>query len=188
MSIFFKARSGKFSISVGILLIRLSLGSLFLFAGARKVLDLQGFIKLVQDTGQMNDTLAFILAFMLPFMEMIFGALFIIGLFTPIASFFIACMTISFLFVLGVGNKELPFSYNFIFLACSVAVMFTGAGLISFDALLDKKKQINKTDINFNDTGSYPAGNKFENVNEKDAVFVDEKDFKNTAKGEDING
>ncbi|MEO8447833.1 MAG: DoxX family protein, partial [bacterium] len=109
MSIFFKARSGRFSASMGIFLIRLSLGSLFLFAGAKKVIDLQQFIRSVQETGQMNDTVAFILAFILPFMELIFGALFLIGLFTPITSFFLACMTVSFIFVLGPGHSELPF-------------------------------------------------------------------------------
>ncbi len=101
MSILFKARSGKFSTSVGILLIRLTLGSMFLFAGAQKILYLQDFIKSVQDTGQMNDTFAFVLAFILPFMEMIFGALYIIGLFTPVSSFFIAFMSFCFLIVLG---------------------------------------------------------------------------------------
>ncbi|MEO8666184.1 MAG: DoxX family protein [Ignavibacteria bacterium] len=188
MSIFFKARSGRFSISVGLLLIRLTLGSLFLFAGARKVLDLQEFIRSVQASGQMNDTLAFILAFVLPFMEMIFGAFFIIGLFTPVASFFIACMTISFLIMLGAGNSELPFSYNFIFLACSIATMFTGAGLISFDALLDRKKEPKKVDINITEPKPRPATIIIEKVNEKDAVFVDEKDLKDVAKGEDVSG
>lgn len=188
MSIFFKARSGRFSISVGILLIRLSLGLLFLFAGARKVLDLQAFIRSVQETGQMNDTVAFILAFMLPFMEMIFGAFFIIGLFTPVASFFIACMTVSFLLVLGVRSDELPFSYNFVFLACSIATMFTGAGLISFDALLDRKKDPKQTDMNVNETNPPSASILNKKANERDAIFVDEKNLKDAAKGEDISG
>lgn len=140
MGIFSKARSSKVSFSFGILLIRLSVGLLFLLAGAKKVLNLQDFIESVQKTGQMNDTIAFILAFVLPFMEMFFGGLFIIGLFTPVAGFFIACMTVSFLFVLGTGHYELPFSHNFIILACAIASMFTGAGLFSFDALIDREK------------------------------------------------
>jgi uncharacterized membrane protein YphA (DoxX/SURF4 family) len=88
MSMFFKARSGNFSQSIGLLLIRLSLGFLFLFAGAKKVLNLEEFITSVQSMGQMNDTLAFILAFTLPFMQMAFGGLLVIGLFTPVAAFF----------------------------------------------------------------------------------------------------
>lgn len=140
MGIFSKARSSRVSFSFGILLIRLSVGLLFLMAGAKKILNLEEFIESVQKTGQMNDTLAFILAFILPFMEMFFGGLFIIGLFTPVAGFFIACMTVSFLFVLGTGHYELPFSYNFVILSCAIASMFTGAGLFSFDALIDREK------------------------------------------------
>lgn len=184
---FFKARSGKFSSSIGILFIRFALGSMFLFAGARKILDLQAFIRSVQDSGQMNDTAAFILAFILPFMEMIFGGLYIIGLFTPIASFFIACMSVSFLFVLGFGHEELPFSYNIVFLACSVATMFTGAGLISFDALVDKKKIEPPVKTDFTPKEGYTSASTFANQkpNESDAIFIDEKDV---AKGEDVNG
>ena len=185
MSMFFKARGGNISSSIGVLFIRLTLGSMFLFAGAKKILDLQGFIRSVQDTGQMNDTFAFILAFVLPFMEMIFGGLYIIGLFTPITSFFLSCMTVSFLFVLGFRHEELPFSYNFVFLSCSVATMFTGAGLISFDALADRKKEPAKTDSI--PKGNPPASNSFTNQksNESNAIYIDEKDV---SPGEDVSG
>ncbi len=138
MKILFKA--GK-SANVGLLIIRLALGSLFLIAGAKKVLNLQEFIESVQSIGKMDDNLAFVLAFLLPFMEMIFGALYILGLFTPITSLFMAIMSISFLVVLGPGHEELPFSYNFVFLACSIATLISGAGRISFDAIVDKDKK-----------------------------------------------
>lgn len=179
MKIGFKARSGIISSSIGILFIRFSLGSLFLLAGAEKILNLQEFIRSVQETGQMNNTLAFILAFILPFMELIFGGLYIIGLFTPVTSFFLACMSISFLFVLGIGHPELPFSYNFIFLACAISTMFTGAGLISFDAFADKKKidelKTEVSDYKKANPSIFDAGK----VNESDAVFVDENELKN---------
>ncbi len=140
MNLLFKA--GK-SANVGLLIIRLALGSLFLVAGAKKVLNLQEFIESVQAIGKMDDNLAFVLAFMLPFMEMVFGALYIIGLFTPITSLFMAIMSISFLMVLGPGHEELPFSHNFVFLACSLATLISGAGRISFDAILEKEKKGN---------------------------------------------
>ena len=178
MGIFFKARSGRFSTSIGLFIMRLGLGSIFLFAGAKKVINLQQFIRSVQDTGQMNETIAFILAFILPFMELIFGALLIIGLFTPIASFFLACMSISFLVTQGAGHPELPFSYNIVFLACAVAMMFTGAGLISFDALLDRNKKLPVTSTmnveGRNTTASYVEPEH----KEVDVVFVEEKDVK----------
>ena len=184
MSIFFKARSGNASSSIGILLIRLSLGTLFLLAGAGKVLNLQEFIKSVQDTGQMNNTVAFVLAFILPFMEMIFGALFIIGLFTPITSFILACMTVSFMIVLGIGHPELPFSHNIVFLACFISIMLTGAGLISFDALGDKKKEERIINVREETKSADPKIFDAGKINESDAIFVDEKEVKDS----DVNG
>jgi len=178
MGILFKARSGNFSNSTGLLLIRLGLGILFLLAGAGKVLHLQDFINSVQVTGRMNNTLSFVLAFILPFMEMIFGALYIIGLFTPVTSFFMAAMTMSFLFVLGTGHPELPFSYNIVFLLCFIATMFTGAGMFSFDSLGDRKKKddkiIKRDEINQSGPKIFDAGK----VNESDAIFVDENEVK----------
>jgi uncharacterized membrane protein YphA (DoxX/SURF4 family) len=137
MKLFFKA--GK-SANAGLLLIRLALGSLFLFAGAKKILDLHSFIESVQAMGKMDDNVAFILAFALPFMELMFGALYIIGLFTPITSFAIAMMSLSFILMQGPWHEELPFNFNFVFLACALATMISGAGRISFDALVDKPR------------------------------------------------
>ncbi len=184
MGIIFKARSGNLSNSTGLFLIRLGLGSLFLLAGAGKVLHLQDFINSVQETGRMNNTLSFVLAFILPFMEMIFGALYIIGLFTPVTSFFMASMTLSFLFVLGTGNPELPFSYNIIFLLCFIATMFTGAGLISFDALGDKKEKEEKIPVRDEKNAADPKLFNAGKLNESDAIFVDE----NEVKDKDIKG
>jgi uncharacterized membrane protein YphA (DoxX/SURF4 family) len=178
MSIFFKARSGSFAGSVGIFLIRLTLGTLFLLAGAGKVLHLQDFIQSVQDMGQMNNTIAFVLAFILPFMELIFGALFIIGLFTPITSFVLACLTFSFLIVLGPGHPELPFSHNFVFLACFISTIFTGAGLISFDALGDQKKEDKGLKITVEKEKDEPKIFDAGKINESDAIFVDENEVR----------
>ncbi len=136
MKLLFNAgKSGSFAL----LLLRLSLGTLFLFAGAKKVLNLQEFIESVQAMGKMNDTAAFVLAFALPFMQMLFGALYVIGLFTPLTSFAISVMCISIIFVQGPWHEELPFSPVFVFLACAIGTMISGAGRISFDALVDRK-------------------------------------------------
>lgn len=139
MKFLFKAGN---SANAGLLLIRLSLGLLFLLAGAKKILNLQDFIESVQAMGKMNDNAAFILAFVLPFMELVFGGLYMIGLFTPITSIAIAGMCISFIAVGGPWHYELPFSHNFVFLACALATLISGAGRISFDALIDRKDNI----------------------------------------------
>ncbi|MBX7042234.1 MAG: DoxX family protein [Ignavibacteria bacterium] len=145
MKILFKAGN---SANAGLLFIRLSLGLLFLLAGAKKILNLQEFIESVQAMGKMSDNAAFILAFVLPFMELVFGGLYMIGLFTPLTSIAIAGMCISFIAVQGPWHYELPFSHNFVFLACALATLVSGAGRISFDALVDKGGTQNKKTVN----------------------------------------
>lgn len=140
MGLFFKAHGNT---SIGLFLIRLSLGSVFLFAGAQKLLNIQEFILEVQSLGMFDENLSFIFGFILPFIEIIFGALYIIGLFTPITSFVLSLMCVSFLIALGAGpgQYDLPFNFDWVFLACTLTTLFAGAGVISFDALLDRKKK-----------------------------------------------
>lgn len=140
MGLFFKAHGNT---SIGLFLIRLTLGSVFLFAGAQKLLNIQDFILEVQSLGMFNENVAFIIGFILPFVEIFFGALYIIGLFTPITSFVMSLMCVSFLIALGAGPGEydLPFNFDWVFLACTLTTLFAGAGVISFDALLDRKKK-----------------------------------------------
>lgn len=137
MRFFFKARGDA---SFGLLLIRLTLGGIFLVAGAAKILHLEEFIKNVQGMGVMPENMAFIFGFVLPFVEVLFGALYIIGFFTPITSFVLSVMLAGFLVTLK-NDAEIPFTYNWVFLACTICTMFSGAGIFSFDALLDKKKK-----------------------------------------------
>ncbi|MBS1516298.1 MAG: DoxX family protein [Bacteroidetes bacterium] len=137
MRLFFKARGDA---SFGLLLIRLTLGGIFLVAGASKLLHLEEFIKAVKGMGVLPENIAFIFGFILPFIEVIFGALYIIGFFTPITSFVLSMLLVSFLITLK-NDAEIPFTYNWVFLACTLCTMFSGAGLISFDAMLDKKKK-----------------------------------------------
>lgn len=137
MRLFFKARGDA---SFGLLLIRLALGGIFLVAGASKILHIEDFINNVTAMGVLPKNLAFIFGFVLPFVEILFGALYIIGFFTPITSFVLSLLLTSFLITLK-NDAEIPFTYNWVFLACTLCTMFSGAGMISFDALLDKKKK-----------------------------------------------
>lgn len=137
MSIFFKARGNA---SLLILLIRLTLGGIFLVAGASKILHLEEFIKNIKALNVLPESLAFLFGVLLPFAEMLFGALYIIGFLTPITSFFLTLMLTSFLITLK-NDAEIPFTYNWVFIACTIGTIFSGAGLISFDALLDRKKK-----------------------------------------------
>ena len=138
MSLLFKARSGA---NTGLLIIRLVVGFLFLFAGAEKIIDIEAFINELKAMEVMSDNLAFIVGFILPFAEVFLGGLFIIGLFTPIVSFFLSFITLAIIFGTGAGDPVHPFSLNWVVLACSLCTLFSGAGVISFDAFFDKKKQ-----------------------------------------------
>lgn len=137
MGLIFKARGGA---NLGLFILRLAVGFLFLFAGAEKLMDIEGFINSVKAMDVLPDNLAFIFGFILPFAQVFLGGLFIIGLFTPIVSFFLSALTLSILMMTGLGDPVHAFSLNWIVLACTLCVMFSGAGVISFDSFFDKKK------------------------------------------------
>ncbi|CAN5583353.1 hypothetical protein BH10BAC5_BH10BAC5_06260 [soil metagenome] len=140
MSIFFKALGKS---SFGLLLIRLSLGTIFLIGGASKILNLQAFVDSVKANGFLPEKLAMVFGFILPFAEMFLGSFFIIGFMTPVVSFFLSLLILSFLLALP-NKSELAISYNWVFLSCTIFTMFAGAGALSFDAIIDRKK---KTEI-----------------------------------------
>jgi uncharacterized membrane protein YphA (DoxX/SURF4 family) len=144
MSIFFKARGSS---SFGLLVIRLVIGSTFLLAGANKVMDIEAFINHVKSFEIFSPNASFILGFILPFVEIIFGAFYIIGIFTPLTSLALSVMTISFMIVsrnITVPAEQfvLPqIVFYLIMLSATLMTLFSGAGVISFDALFDKKKK-----------------------------------------------
>lgn len=161
MSIFFKARG---SASFGLLLIRLVIGFTFLIAGASKAMNIEAFVNHVKSIEVFSPNTAFILGFILPFVEVFFGALYIIGFFTPLTSLALSVMTISFI-VVGQNLFTPPEQFAlpqavfyFIMLSSTLATLFSGAGVISFDALFDKKKtkEVSKQDIVNNETISPP--------------------------------
>ena len=120
---------GKANSSFGLFLIRISIGALFLIAGSRKIYDVEGFIKSVKVMNVLPENLAFIFGFILPFAEVLLGGLLIIGLFTPITTFFLSLLTMSIVIATGVVPVAgPPFSYNLIILACTVALFFSGSG------------------------------------------------------------
>ncbi|MCX6157629.1 MAG: DoxX family protein [Ignavibacteriae bacterium] len=144
MSIFFKARGSS---SFGLLVIRLIIGSTFLLAGAHKVMDIEAFINHVKSFGIFSPNASFILGFILPFIEIIFGAFYIIGIFTPLTSLALSVMTISFMVVSkNIATPAEQFVlpqivFYLIMLSATLMTLFSGAGVMSFDALFDKKKK-----------------------------------------------
>jgi uncharacterized membrane protein YphA (DoxX/SURF4 family) len=145
MSIYFKARGSS---SFGLLVIRLVIGTTFLLAGANKIMNIEEFINHVKSFDVFSQNAAFILGFILPFVEVIFGAFYIIGIFTPLTSLALTVMTISFIVVsknitTPTEQFTLPqIAFYLIMLSATLMTLFSGAGIISFDALFDKKKKL----------------------------------------------
>lgn len=175
MGLIFKARG---SASFGLLLIRLSIGLIFLISGASKAMDVEGYISDIKSLNILSENLSFIIGFIIPFVEIILGALYIIGFLTPLTSLFLSILTIGSLIASGaISDSGLHFSYNFVILACAITTLFSGAGVLSFDVFLDKKKkkEVSKpevkveTDINIQDVQDA----KFESIKSEDETKKD---------------
>lgn len=180
MGVIFKARG---SASFGLLLIRLSIGLIFLISGASKAMDVEGYISYIKSLNILSENLSFIVGFIIPFAEIILGALYLIGFLTPLTSLFLSILTIGSLIASGVIPASglpydiPPFSYNFVILACTITTLFSGAGVLSFDVFLDKKKKKKdskpevkiETDINIQDVQDA----KFESIKSEDETKKD---------------
>lgn len=141
MSLLFKARGNS---SIGLLLIRLVVGSYTLSLGISQASNIQDYINKVKAFNFFSENTAFIFGFIAPFLLIIFGALYIMGFFTPVTSFSLAFISAVKIFSRGFFPTEgIPFNKDIIFFICFITTLFAGAGLISFDALLDRKKKNN---------------------------------------------
>jgi uncharacterized membrane protein YphA (DoxX/SURF4 family) len=144
MGLLFKARGNN---SFGIFLIRFVIGFIFIYAGTKKAMGVEAFIGYVKSLEILPDNLAFIFGFLLPFAEIFFGVLFLIGFLTPFTSIMLIIMELGFIAVnshLGSSSNMYsisPVAYNILMLACTFHVLFAGAGVVSFDVFLDKKKK-----------------------------------------------
>jgi uncharacterized membrane protein YphA (DoxX/SURF4 family) len=139
MSIFFKAKG---SFSVGLFIVRLTLGTYMLSLGIMQASNIERYINKVKSLQLMNENLSFIIGFLTPFLLIIFGALFIIGFFTPVSSFMLGLIQFGKIITRGFFVSDgIPFNKEVIFLVCFILVFFAGAGRISFDVFLDRKKK-----------------------------------------------
>jgi uncharacterized membrane protein YphA (DoxX/SURF4 family) len=139
MSIFFKAHGSS---SFGLLFIRLVVGSYTLSLGIMQASNLELYISKIKALNILSENTAFIVGFIFPFILIIFGALFIMGFFTPTTSFILALTSLLKIASRGLfPTPGIPFNKDMIFFACFVLTLFAGAGVVSFDAFLDKKKK-----------------------------------------------
>jgi uncharacterized membrane protein YphA (DoxX/SURF4 family) len=139
MSLFFKAHGTP---SIGLLFIRLTAGIYTLSLGIMQAGNVEGYINKIKAMNILSENTAFIAGFVTPFLLIIFGSLFIMGFFTPTTSLVLAIITIIKIAYRGLFPTEgIPFNKDMIFLACFLTTLFAGAGVFSFDALLDRKKK-----------------------------------------------
>jgi len=139
MSVLFKARG---SCSAGLLLIRLTLGTYTLALGIQQASNVEAYINRIKSIGMFSENTAFVIGFVLPFALILLGTLYIMGFFTPPTSFALAL--ISFIKILSKGlfpTEGVPFNKDIIFFVCFLLTLFAGAGIVSFDVFLDKKKK-----------------------------------------------
>jgi uncharacterized membrane protein YphA (DoxX/SURF4 family) len=140
MSMFYKAKGT--TPSVGLLLIRLTLGIYVLSLGIMQTSHIEGYVNQIKAMNILSDNTAFIIGFVGPFLLIIFGAMYIMGFFTPVSSFALAVITFAKILAHGFfPGAGMPFNKDVIILMCFILTMFAGAGMISFDALLDRKKK-----------------------------------------------
>ena len=144
MSLFFKAHGTP---SIGLLFLRIVVGTYTLVLGFMQAGNIEGYINKVKSMGVLSENTAFIFGFIAPFLLIIFGSLYIMGFFTPMTSFILALISIIKIFSRGLFPSEgIPFNKDVIFFACFVLTLFSGAGRISFDILLDRNKKKVKED------------------------------------------
>ena len=113
--------------------IRVALGAYFIMAGLAKLEDHHGFINEVYRLGALPEMMATLYGIVLPYLEVIAGLLFILGLWTVLAAIIISVMLASFIFAFGIFTASGPFNKDVLLLAAAVSVMYSGAGAFSVD-------------------------------------------------------
>jgi uncharacterized membrane protein YphA (DoxX/SURF4 family) len=102
------------------------------------------YISKIKAMNIVSENTAFIAGFVAPFLLIIFGSLYIMGFFTPATSLVLGLISLVKIAARGFfpSPGNIPFNKDLVFFACFVLTLFSGAGRISFDALLDRKKKV----------------------------------------------
>ncbi|OMP66023.1 DoxX family protein [Domibacillus epiphyticus] len=130
-------------IDAGLLLIRLVIGLTFVGHGAQKLFGWFGGYGL-KGTGGWFDSIGMKpgvkIAFIAGFTELAGGALFALGLLTPLAGVLIAAtMVIAIVKVHGANgfwSTQNGYEYNVILIAAAIGIAMTGPGQFALDALI----------------------------------------------------
>lgn len=138
---------------IALLLNRIAIGLYLLLAGTGKLND--GLVEFVNESfkkmqpGWLPDALALPYAYALPFLEIVFGALLILGFLSRTSAAISGLMILSFTIAIATQESLLehgpgPFSANLIFITLLFLLFVTGPGNLSIDQRLFKAKTIKK--------------------------------------------
>jgi putative oxidoreductase len=136
------------AMGLGLLIVRLVIGLLFVGHGAQKLFGWFGGYG-PKGTGGWMESIGIkpgvAMAVMAGLMELIGGLLFAAGLFTPVAAVLIALTMLVAIFKVhgpnGIWATSNGYEYPLVLLAVAVGVALTGAGAYSLDALMYIKQR-----------------------------------------------
>lgn len=137
---------------VALLLNRIAVGAYILLAGVAKLrMGMEAFLKDYEtyQPAWLPDLIATPYGYALPFVEIVLGALLIVGLFTRISAIatLLLLLSITIATTIKVGSLSVmgePFNTNLIFMAIVLLIAVTGAGRLSVDALWRDKKSLHR--------------------------------------------
>ncbi|MBX7137498.1 MAG: DoxX family protein [Oligoflexia bacterium] len=123
----------------GPLLLRCSLGAYLLLSGLSQIDHLELFIDAVQRNRHFPEHVSTLYAILVPYLEVLTGALLIVGIWTTFAGIVSALMLGSFIFATGLFPYKNDmfttrlFNKDVILLCAALSLLYTGAGAFSID-------------------------------------------------------
>jgi len=139
--------------NIALLVCRLTLGMLFVFAGIRKLIptagttfpaNLQAFVNgSVVPNAPLPEAISRIYGYSLPFVELLAGALLVVGLLTRLSATLILLMLVSFVLAMGLNwwpARGPAFSENVILACLAFLLASVGPGRYSMDAGILSKR------------------------------------------------
>lgn len=129
--------------SIGLLILRLPLAAVFIFAAVMKMKNgIAPFVEeqLPKATRFMSESFARIYLGSLTWVELAVGILLAIGLLTRATALIVALMLTSFI-IAATGVKGMPFHPNVFYLCVALAILFCGPGWMSVDGMIFRPRR-----------------------------------------------
>jgi putative oxidoreductase len=129
------------STSLGLLIVRIPLGVLFICAGWSKIFQ-TGIGKFVAFSAPnlphfVPDYLGKTYLYLFPFFELGMGLLVLLGLWTRLAAFILTLMLISIIWAItGIHQSPMPYHPNVMFLAVAILLFLAGGGTFTIDRII----------------------------------------------------